>query len=99
MGGKDRLKKEAGPPDRCSSKILRVSCSRGQLLSQENTGYQENWAQILICLFLIERHQARWRSRRPGFRLLSGIQLDRDQTILNTYKLKRRSKKRIATTL
>jgi len=43
---------------------------------------------------------ARWRrSKRPGFRLLSGIQLDRDQTIQNTYKLNRRSKKRIAATL
>jgi len=39
------------------------------------------------------------RSRRPGFLLVSGIQLDRDQTILNTHKLNRRSKKRIATTL
>jgi len=46
------------------------------------------------------RGGARWRrSRRPGFRLLSGIQLDRDQTILNTYKLNRRSKKRIVATL
>ncbi|XP_077912685.1 uncharacterized protein LOC144379232 isoform X2 [Halichoerus grypus] len=42
----------------------------------------------------------RWqRSRRPKFRLVPGIQLDRDQTILNTYELNRRSKKRIAATL
>jgi len=43
---------------------------------------------------------AKWRrSRGPKFHLVPGIQLDRDQTILNTYKLNRRSKKRIATTL
>jgi len=42
----------------------------------------------------------RWRrSRRPRFRLVPGMQLNRDQTILNTYELNRRSKKRIATTL
>jgi len=43
---------------------------------------------------------ARWqRSRRPKFLLIPGIQLDRDQTILNTYELNRISKKRIAATL
>jgi len=43
---------------------------------------------------------ARWRkSRRPKFHLVPGIQLDRDQTILNTYELNRRLKKRIAATL
>jgi len=42
---------------------------------------------------------ARWqRSRRPKFHLFPGIQLDRDQTILNTYEINRRSKKRIAAT-
>ncbi|XP_064438196.1 uncharacterized protein LOC123853571 isoform X3 [Mirounga angustirostris] len=85
MGGKDRLKKEAGPPDRCSSKILRVSCSRGQLLSQENTGYQENWAQILICLFLIERHQDHMigemedhsQAYSSSMKLVSALQMDK----------------------
>ena len=43
---------------------------------------------------------ARWqRSRIPKFRLVPGIQLDKDQTILNTYELNRRSKQRIAATL
>ncbi|XP_073746565.1 uncharacterized protein, partial [Callorhinus ursinus] len=43
---------------------------------------------------------ARWRrSRRPRFHLVSGIQLNRDQTILNTYELNRRLKRRVATTL
>ena len=37
--------------------------------------------------------------RRPKFRPVPGIQLDRDQTILNNYKLNKRSKKRIAATL
>jgi len=35
-----------------------------------------------------------WTNRRPKFCLVPGIQLDRDQTSLNTYELNRRSKKR-----
>jgi len=48
----------------------------------------------------VSRGGARWwRNRRPKFHLVPGIPLDSYQTIQNTYKLNRRSKKRITATL
>jgi len=63
---------------------------------------------LLGCLIVISNFYkktnswggARWqRSRRTKFHLVPGIQLDRYQTILNTYELNRGSKKRRAATL
>jgi len=55
---------------------------------------------VLVKMTTSWRGRARWwKSRRPKFRLVPEIQLDSYQTIQNTYKLNRRSKKRIAATL
>ena len=78
----------------CTPVFIAAMSAIAKLWKEPRCPSKDEW--ITMCF----RGRARWRrNKRPGFRLVPGIQLDRDQTIMNIYELNRRSKKGIAATL